>query len=75
MNKKEKMKKKSNSQEVRLEVLFIRRTRKEKVLLVIKNGVDVSAFQKALDQADGVRATVEGLMSKISLEIRELDQT
>ena len=38
------------------EVLSIRRTRKEEILLVLKKGGDVSAFEKALDQAVGQRA-------------------
>ena len=57
------------------EVLSIRRTRKEEILLVLKNEGDVSAFQKALDQAVGEKAEVKYLVSKRSLEVRDLDET
>ena len=35
------------------DVLSFRRTRRKEILLVLKKGGDVSAFEKALDQADG----------------------
>ena len=57
-----------NAQDLGLEVLSIRRKRKEEVLLVLKKEGEISAFQKALDRAVGVRA-------KRSLEIRDLDDT
>ena len=57
------------------EVLSIRRTRKEKILLVLKKGCGVSAFEKALDQAVGQRADVNSLVSKRSLEVRDIDET
>ena len=58
-----------------LEVLSIRRTRKEEVLLVLKKGGDVSAYRKELDLAVGKRAQVSALVSTRSLEIRDLDET
>ena len=58
-----------------LEVLSIRRTRKEEVLLVLKKGGDVSAFRKELDLAVGERAQISALVSTRSLEIRDLDET
>ena len=45
------MKAKVNPQNSEAEVLSIRRTRREEILLVLKKGGDVSAFEKALDQA------------------------
>ena len=53
----------------------IQRTRKGKVLLVLKKGGNVSAFQKVLDQVVGARATITALVSKRSLEIWGLDET
>ena len=50
------MKARVNSQDSGLEVLSVRRTRKEEVLLVLKKGGDIPAFQKALDRAVGARA-------------------
>ena len=41
----------------------------------LKNGGDVSAFQKELDRAVGERAEMSVLVSKRSLEIRELYET
>ena len=43
--------------------------------MVLKKGSDVSAFEKALDQAVGQRADVKCLVSKRSLEVRDLDET
>ena len=43
--------------------------------MVLKKGGDISAFEKALDQAVGQRAEVKSLVSKRSLEIRDLDKT
>ena len=45
------------------------------ILLVLKNGGDVSAFEKALDQAVGEKANVKFLVSKRTLEVRDLDET
>ena len=36
---------------------------------------DVSTFEKALDQAVGEKAEVKSLVSKRSLEVRDLDET
>ena len=69
------MKAKVNSQNSGPEVFSIRRTRKEEILLFLKKGGDVSAFEKALDQAVGQRAEVKSLVSKRSLQVRELDET
>ena len=69
------VKAKVNPQNARAEVLSIRRTRKEEILLVLKKGGDVSAFEKALDQAVGQRAEVKSLVSKRSVEIRDVDET
>ena len=65
---------KVNPRKAGLEVLSIRRTRKEEVLLVIKKGVDVSDFRKELDLAVGERAQISALVSTRSLEIRDLDK-
>ena len=59
-------------------VLSIRRTRREEILLVQKKcggGGDVSAFEKALDQAIGEKVDVKSSVSKRSLEVRDLDET
>ena len=58
-----------------IEVLSIRRTRKEGVLLVLKKGGDVSAFHKERDRAVGERAEISALVSTRSLEIRDLNET
>ena len=58
-----------------LEVLSIRRTRKEEVLLVLKKGGDISASSEELDQAVGERAEISALVSTRSLEITDLDVT
>ena len=64
-----------NPQNSGAKVLCIRRTRKEEILLVLKKEGDVSAFETALDQAVRERADVKSLVSKRSLEVRELDDT
>ena len=69
------MKARVNPQNLGAEVLSIRRTRKEEILFILKKGRDVSAFEKALDQAVGQRAEVKSLVSKRSLEVRDLDET
>ena len=69
------MKARANPQNSGTEVLSLRRTRKEEILSVLKKGGDVSAFEKALDQAVGQRAEVKSLVSKRSLEIKDLDET
>ena len=45
------------------------------MLLVLKKGGDVSSFEKALDQAFGEKANVKSLVSKRTLEVRDLDET
>ena len=40
-----------------------------------KKGSEVSAFEKALDQAVGEKAEIKSLVSKRSLEVRDLDET
>ena len=40
-----------------------------------ERGVDVSIFEKALDQAVGEKAEVKSLVSKRSLQVRDLDDT
>ena len=47
---------KVNPQNAGAEVLSIRRTRREEILLVLKKGYDVSTFEKALDQPVGEKA-------------------
>ena len=69
------MKAKVDPRKAGREVLSIRRTRKEEVLLVLKKGGDVSAFRKELDLAVGERAQISALVLKRSLEIRDLDET
>ena len=69
------MKAKVGPQSSGAEVLSIRRTRREEILLVLKRGGDLSAFEKALDQAVRQRADVKSLVSKRSLEFRDLDET
>ena len=69
------IKAKVNPQNSGAEVLSIRRTRREEILLVLKKGGDVSTFEKALDQAIGEKAEVKSLVSKKSLEVRDLDET
>ena len=69
------MKAKVNPQNAEAEVLSIRRTRREEILLVRRKGGDVSTFEKALDQAVGEKAEVKSLVSKRSLEVRDLDET
>ena len=64
-----------NPQNLRAEVLSIRRTRREEILLVLKKGGDVSAFEKALDPAVGEKADVKSLVSKRTLKVRDLEET
>ena len=71
----EAMKAKMNPQNTGAVALSNRRTRREEILLVVRKGGDVSAFEKALDQAVGGKAEVKSLVSKRSLEIRHLDDT
>ena len=68
------VKAKVNPQNSGVEVLSIRRTRKEEILLVLKKGGNVSAFEKALDQVVGQRAEVKSLVSKRSVEVRNLNK-
>ena len=69
------MKDKVDPQNSGAEVFSIRRTRREEILLVLKRGGDVSAFEKAINQAVGQKADVKSLFSKRSLEVRDLDET
>ena len=69
------MKAKVDPRKAGLEVLSIRRTRKEEVLLVLKNGGDVLAFHKELNQVVGERGEIMALVSTRSLEIRDLAET
>ena len=69
------MKARVNPQDSRAEVLSIRRTRREEILLVLKKGGDVSAFGKALDLAVGDKADARTLVSKRTLEVRGFDET
>ena len=69
------MKAKVNPQNAGTEVLSIRRTRREEILLVFKKGGDVSAFKKALDQAVGEKAEVKSLVSKRSHGVKDLHET
>ena len=58
-----------------LEVLSIRRSRKEEVLLGLKKGRNILAFREELDQLVRERAEISALVSTRSLEIRDLDET
>ena len=69
------MKAKVDPRKAGLEVLSIRKTREEEVLLVLKKGGDVSVFRKELDQTAGERAEISALVSTRSLKIRDLDET
>ena len=69
------MKAKINSQNAGVEVLSIRRPRREEFLLVLKKAGDVSAFKKMLDQAVREKAEVESLVPKRSLAVRDLEET
>ena len=69
------MKAKVNPQNAGAEVISIRRTRREEILLVLAMGGDVYAFEKALDQAVGEKAEIKSLVSKRSLEVRDLGET
>ena len=57
------------------EVLTVRTTWKDEILLVLKKGGDVLAFEQAHDRAVGEKTEVRSLVSKRSLEIRDLDET
>ena len=67
------MKARVNPQNSGAEVLSIRRTRREEILLVLRKAGDISAFEKALDQAVGEKAEIKSLVSKRTLEVRDLD--
>ena len=69
------MKAKIDSRRAGLEVLSIRRTRKEEVFLVLKKGGDVSAFHEELDRTVGEGVEISALVSTSSLEIRDFDET
>ena len=57
------------------EILFILRSRKEEVLLILKQGGDVSAFERVLDLEISKKENVKTLVIKRSLGIRGLDET
>ena len=69
------MKAKVNLQNSEADILSIRRTRREEILLVLRKGGDVLAFEKALDQVVAGKAEVESLISKRFLEVRDHDET
>ena len=69
------MKAKINPQNSGEEILSLRKTRRQDILLVIRKGGDVSAFEKAFDLAVGEKADVKFLVSKRTLEVRDLDET
>ena len=69
------MKAKFEPRKAGVEVLSIRKTRKEEVLLVLKKEGDVSAFREELDRAVRERAEILALVSMRSLGIRGLDET
>ena len=69
------MKAKVDPRRAGFEVLSIRGTRKEEVLLVLKKGGDVSAFPEELDRAVEEKPEISALVSTRSLEIRDLDET
>ena len=69
------MKAQVNPTESILEVLSVRRTRKEEILLVLKKGGDIPAFKKPLDQAVGASANVRTLVTTKVVEIRDIDET
>ena len=58
------MKAKVNPQNAGAVFLFIRKTRREEILLLLRKAGDVSAFEKALDQTVGKKAEVESLYLK-----------
>ena len=69
------VKAKVNPQHSGAEVLSIRRTTKQEILLFLKKGGDVWAFEKVLDRAVGEEADVKYLISKRSLVVGDLDET
>ena len=69
------MKAKVDPRRAGLEVLSIRRTKKEEVLLVFKKGGNVSAFREELGRAVGERAETSALVSTRSLGIKGLHET
>ena len=69
------MKAKVDPRKAGLEVLSIRRTRKEEVLLILKKKGDFSVFHKVLEQVVGERESVSALVSMRFLEIKDLDET
>ena len=69
------MKAQVNPTDAGLEVLSVRRTRKEEILFVLEKGGDIPAFKNALDQAVGARADVRALVTTKVVEIRDIDET
>ena len=53
----------------------MRKARRDEILLVLRKGGDVSAIEKALDLEVGEKANVKALVSKRSLEVKDLDET
>ena len=69
------MKAEVNPQNAGVEDRSIQSTRREELLLVLKKGGKVSAFEKALDQVVREKAEIKSLVSKRSLEVRDPDET
>ena len=68
------MKARVNPQSSGAEVLSIRRTGREEILLARKRSGDVSAFKKGLDRVVGEKADVTSLVSKRTIDVRELNE-
>ena len=68
------MKKGVNPTTTSTEVLSIRRTKKEEILIVLKKEQDNNAFSQALTKVIGSKTEVKPLISRESLEIRDLDE-
>ena len=58
-----------------MEVLSIRRTRRDEILPVLKKGGDVLASEKALDQVVEEKVNIKSLVSKRTVKVRDLDET
>ena len=69
------MKAKVDHQNSGAKVLSIQRTMREEILLVLKGGGIISAFEKTLDQVVEQKAYVKSLVTKRSLEVRDFDET
>ncbi|XP_043474822.1 uncharacterized protein LOC122506601 [Leptopilina heterotoma] len=64
-----------NPAETKTEVLSIRRTEKQDLLFVLKRGQDFSTFSGKVTEALKGKARVSPLVTKRSLEVRDLDET